>query len=464
MCACLGVVVGGTACSSDDGKVHITPHEPADGGGTPSGDGSAADAGGTIEQRQACMFGAGTKATVSLGISDATRKKIPIQHIIVAMKENRSFDHLFGKLGSGQPASEPIPADFSNLDGDGKAVAPFHLDTTCEQTDPGHQWDDMHAQVNGGKMDGFITNAITSTQTSLPAGATSTDGHFVMGYYDESDIPFYYFLAKTYALADRHFPSVRSGTWANRDYLYCGTSDGVKNTLTDGIPGASVQTIFDKMDAQQVTWAAYADDGPLSLALEWPLTHPGVHPVQDLLDGLASGDLPSVSFVDGRLFGTADHPEEDDHPPADVQVGEAWLKKLYDATVASPLWDKTAILFTFDEAGGFADHVPPPEKSCIARPNNPKDADFFELGVRVPLIAISPWARRHTVSHVQHEHTSITRFIELVFDLPAMTARDANSDALLDMFDFGCKSPAAIPDAPESGTGGCNPALDGGAH
>ncbi|HEX4476005.1 MAG TPA: alkaline phosphatase family protein, partial [Polyangiaceae bacterium] len=165
--------------------------------------------------------------------------------------------------------------------------------------------------------------------------------------------------------------------------------------------------------------------------------------------------LPSVAFVDGEVNA------EDDHPPADLQVGEKWSKGIYDATVKSPLWKNTALIFTFDEGGGFFDHVPPPTDACIARP---QDSDFFELGIRVPLVMISPWARRHYVSHVRHEHTSITRLIELLFDVPALTARDANSDALLDMFDFGCKSPAAIPDAPESGTGGCNPALDGGAH
>jgi phospholipase C len=442
-CLCLAPMMAACSKDSAESAFHGKVGDSKDAGPVPV-EGPITDAGSTLEQRTACTFGAGTKGTDTLNVSPATRDKFPIEHVIVAMKENRSFDHLFGMLGKKQPDSEPIPGDFSNLDDQGQEVKPFHLTSTCESTDPGHQWDDMHAQVNGGKMDGFITNAISSSETN----PKPTDGHFVMGYYEERDIPFYYFLAETYALADRHFPSVRSGTWANRDYLYAGTSDGVKNTLK-GTLGPSVQTIFDLMDAKQVTWAVYADQAPLSIALEWPLDHPGVHPVQDLLDGLASGDLPSVMFVDGRLN------TEDDHPPADLQKGEAWFKAIYDATVASPLWNKTALIFTFDEAGGFADHVPPPEKSCVARPDNPSDAEFFELGVRVPLIAISPWARRHTVSHVQHEHTSITRFIELLFDLPAMTKRDANSDALLDLFDFTQDATVKVPDAPDPGTGGC---------
>jgi phospholipase C len=397
--------------------------------------------------RKACTFAAGAKATDTLG---SASRKFPIEHVIVVMKENRSYDHLFGMLGAAQPDAEKIPATFSNKDAQGSAVKPFHLTTTCVPTDPAHQWIEMHAQVNGGKMDGFVTSAAATVPGS--------DGHFAMGYYDETDLPFYYFLAKNFALADRYFPSVRSGTWANRDYLYAGTSDGEKNTLTPPPGGVlsptahpDVKTIFDVMDTASVTWAAYADDAPLSIALGWPLTHPGVKPFQALLDALASGSLPAVSFVDGKVN------VEDEHPAADVQFGEAWTKRIYDAAVASPLWEKTVILYTYDEAGGFSDHVPPPEKDCVARPDKPQDAEFVELGARVPLIAISPWARRHYVSHVQHQHTSITRLIELLFDIPALTSRDANSDALLDMFDFDCKSSAPIAAAPAAGVGGCVP-------
>jgi hypothetical protein len=123
-----------------------------------------------------------------------------------------------------------------------------------------------------------------------------------------------------------------------------------------------------------------------------------------------------------------------------------------------------AILWTYDEGGGFFDHVPPPNSACVARPSDPPvggngvpDSDFYELGVRVPMVVISPYARAGYTSHVVQEHTAITRFIETVFNLPALTDRDANSDALLDMFDFGCP-PAFLtpPAAPASGTGGCD--------
>src|SRR5262249_23746005 len=142
---------------------------------------------------------------------------------------------------------------------------------------------------------------------------------------------------------------------------------------------------------------------------------------------------------------------QDEHPTANLQVGEAWTKKLYDAAQASKAWPTTVLLLTYDEGGGFFDHVPPPN-ACVARP---QDAQFFELGVRVPLIAISPWARRHYVSKTVHSHSSITRFIAAVHGLPALTARDANADALLDMFDFACP-PGPVAAAPAPGSGGCN--------
>jgi hypothetical protein len=158
-----------------------------------------------------------------------------------------------------------------------------------------------------------------------------------------------------------------------------------------------------------------------------------------------------VSFVDSIAF------VQDEHPTADVQSGEKWTRVVYEALRRSPLWNETAMLLTYDEGGGFADHLPPPNQACVARPGNSLDTPFFELGVRIPLVVISPYARPHYVSHVVQDHTAITRFIEAVFGLPALTSRDANSDALLDMFDFGCP-PAllAAPEAPPAGMGGCH--------
>jgi phospholipase C len=389
-----------------------------------------------LADRLACTFAAGAHAADTAAVPAA----IPIKHVIVMMKENRSFDHIFGGLGAIQPDAETWPAGFTNPDAGGAAVAPFHEPNTCVGYDPDHQWSAMHNQIDGGKMDGYVKSA---------ASTTGSDGHFAIGYYEQSDLPFDYFLASTFAIADHYFPSVRSGTFPNRDYMLLGTSDKVTATQYTVWPDPSLTTIFDELDAKGVTWGVYADDHPLEETLDNPAkdfeTTKPWHSVQSLVDALATGDVPSVVFVDG----TED--VQDEHPTANLQVGEAWTKKIYDAAVASPAWSSTVILYTYDEAGGFFDHVPPPDDACLARP---QDSMFHELGTRVPLIAISPWARRHYVSHTRKEHASITRFIEAVYDLPALTARDANADALLDMFDFTC-APGPVPAAPASGTGGC---------
>ncbi|HVU52266.1 MAG TPA: alkaline phosphatase family protein [Polyangia bacterium] len=398
------------------------------------------------DQRAACHFGPGARVTETLPISARARAAIPIKHVVILMKENRAFDHLLGNLhAQGQPDTEAIPASFTNLDYAGTAVAPFPLDTTCINHDPGHQWNEMHREVNGGAMDGFVANG---------ADSTGTDGHFVMGNYGPADLPFYYWLASTYALNDRHFPSVRSGTWPNRAFLLLGTADGVLCTYCGKNPDPKTRSIFDQLDAAHVAWGVYTDSDPFDGTLAWGPGHRGLYPFLDFQRALKDGSLPAVAFVDSIAW------LEDEHPTADLQVGENWTHLVYEAAVQSPLWPSMALVWTYDEAGGFADHVPPPNNACIARPNVPEDLAFYELGVRVPLAVISPWARPHFVSHDVQDHTAITRFIEAVFDLPALTARDANSTALLDMFDFD-HPPALLqpPKAPPAGKGGCHGAL-----
>ncbi len=399
-------------------------------------------------ERAACTFTTGAKVTDTLGISAAAQAGIPIKNVIVMMKENRAFDHLLGQLHATVPAVEAIPASFTNGGPDGGAVTPFHQTSSCISHDPDHQWAAMHTQVADGGMSGFIESAALSTLTN---------GLFAMSYYDSADLPFYYWLAGTYPVNDRHFASARSGTFPNRNFLLLGTADGVQSTGS-GYPLATTTTIFDALTTAGVTWGVYSDGSLLSGSLNWDTGHANTGSFADFLSLVDSGKLPQVTFVDGIDDVT------DDHPTANVQEGEEWSRTLYGHVTASPLWAHTAMIWTYDEAGGFFDHVPPPNKACVPRPSDPPvggngvlDSQFFELGVRVPLLVISPYARQGYTSHVAQEHTAITRFIETVFDLPALTNRDANSDALLDLFDFACP-PAFLtpPVPPPSGTGGCD--------
>ena len=387
-----------------------------------------------------CGFGAGTHASETLGI---TPSGIPIRHVIVMMKENRSFDHLFGQLhNEGQPDSEVVPADYSNVGTSGNAVFPSHATTTCLPFDPGHQSASVAECIDDGKMDGFVLNA---------AQTTTSDGSFVMSYYEQTDLPFYYWLATTYAVGDRHFAPMASGTFANRNFLVFGSNAGVVDTGIS-FPSPSTPSLFQTLMNAGFTWRAYTDGSPLSGSLDWQQGDPGVRPLSALFSDLDAGTLPSVSFVDGL------DNVEDDHPLADLQRGEAWVKSIYDHAVTSPEWKRLAIIWTYDEAGAFADHVPPP-LGCLPEPSL---STWQQMGPRVPLVVISPWAKRHYVSHVVHDHTAITRFIETIFDLPALTARDANSDALMDLFDFTCGRDLSIQIAPDPGTGGCPDPNPGG--
>lgn len=382
--------------------------------------------------RKACMFAKGAKVEATLGIDAAARAKIPITHIIIVTEENRSFDHYFGKLSTlGQPDAAGWPATFTNPDKNLVKVAPHHLTSTCLAADPPHQGVPMHNMWDKGKMDGFVKSAAVS----------GTDGHFAMGYYNDTDLPFYYWLANTYSIADHYFGSTLGGTWANRDYLYAATSDGVTDT---GQATISVPTIYDAMDKAGVTWGVYSDGGVRQDSLGWTKAHNGLGKFSAFLTALGNGTLPAVTFVDPG-------PGQDEHPAADVQNGEAWGRKIYMAARNSPLWTKLAIVYTYDEAGGLADHMPPPT-ACLASPDQ---TAFDRYGIRIPAIIISPWARPHYVSHRVHDHTSTLRLIELLNDLPALTGRDANADALLDMFDFECPTLTNAPMPPASGTKGC---------
>jgi phospholipase C len=385
--------------------------------------------------RDHCRFASGDMPSTTLGIDKTLANQLPINHIIIVMKENRAFDHLLGKLHDLNPAVDPIPDGFSNPDLNGTAVPFTHATTTCVSPDPGHQSMSMTTAVDHGKMDGFVINA---------AQTTSTDGHYIMQYNDQTDLPFYYWLASTFALNQRHFAPVVSGTFANRNFFYFADNAGAVDT---GIVYADPATpsIFHLLMNAGKTWGAYAPSNQaLSNTTDWYDGDPGVHSLQDLYDALDNGTLPNVAFVDGE------EDVNDDHPTADLQDGEAWLKNIYDKAIKSPQWKRLAIVWTYDEGGAFPDHVAP-GVGCQSIPGSP----WTDRGVRIPLVVISPWARRGYVSNVAEDHTAITRFIETVFQLPALTGRDANSPALLDMFDFTCGADTDPPAAPMPGSGGC---------
>ena len=462
---------GGTSATADAGGADAsTADSPAS--DSPAADSPANDAD-PAGERLACAFKPGAKPTDTLGdssnLADAQKK---ITHVIVAMKENRSFDEVLGGLAkAGKTDVEVAPSGWSNPDADGGAVPIFHATNTCFGLDPEHQAAEMVADWDNGAMDGFVKNAQANSDDPVAnINHVATDGHFVMAELEQGDLPFYYFLAKTYALADHYHCSALAGTWANRLYTIAASSYGVKNTGKDFPPSLTGKLLFDALDAANVTWGVYSDNAyPLEYTfLSSPLKAANVHPAAQFFMDVSSGKLPSVVFVEGDS--TTDmgkvQTSTDEHPPADLQVGEAWTKTVYDAVTKSSLWydqatgGATAFFWTYDENGSFADHVPPPA-ACPPADVAQSDLVYFShYGPRVPFVLVSPYARAGYVSHTVHSHTSMTRFIEAIWNLGALTERDANSDALLDMFDFSTPALATPPAATAPGMGGCN--RDGG--
>jgi phospholipase C len=360
----------------------------------------------------------------------------PIDHVVVLMQENRSFDSYFGRLHfEGQPHATPEPPGASNpnpVDPAARDIRAFHQTQYCEVADLNHSWTGTHDELDGRAMDGFTAANVD------PADPT---GSRAMGFYDVRDLPFYSSLYRTFAMGDRYFASVPGPTFPNREYLLAGTSFGhIRNDLpATGLTGRS---IFNELDEAGVSWKIYFSDTPAGFLFAYVRAHATGHvvPVSQYFVDAAAGQLPQVAFVD-PMFGGDRNTGSDEHPPANIQIGQQFVSGIVNALFASPNWPSSALFLTYDEHGGYFDHVAPPPAVApddIAPMLGPGDtaAGFDRYGVRVPAVVVSPFARPHFVSHDVFDHTSILRFVETRFGLPALTRRDAAADPMLDLFDF----------------------------
>jgi phospholipase C len=380
----------------------------------------------------------------------AARAALPIKHVVVLMQENRSFDSYFGRLHfQGQPAAEAEPRNARNPNPLGGApIRAYHKHRYCEVADLDHSWNGTHHEYDHGAMDGFTrANAVEKD----PKGRRS------MGFYNRRDLPFYYGLYRRFAIGDRYFSSVLSQTFPNRFYLLAGTSFGhIRNDLP-GPNGFRHKTVFQLLDNAGISWHIYYSQIPFAFEFKYVRDHSAGHvfPIERYYADAASGSLPQVSFVDPIFVGPT-NTENDEHPPSNVQVGERFARDVIQALFDSPDWLSSALFLTYDEHGGFYDHVPPPRAPVpddVPPMLQPGDfgARFDRYGIRVPVVVVSPYSKPHFVSHVVHDHTSILRFIERRFGLPALTRRDAKADPMLEFFDFSHRSftrPPSLPPAP----------------
>jgi phospholipase C len=481
-----------------------------------------------------------------------------VNHVVILMQENHSFDNYFGVLPyvPGGPY-HPGPCDDddhacvdglscsrtplgalecrnANRDEHGR-VRSFHSRNYCPGPDLRHDWPASHQEANfanpaltflASPNDGFVrvNDRVPGTifpildggggQPDATLGGESRSEDDTIGFYDQGDLPFYYALAQTFAISDRFFSSTIGPTFPNRSYLLAATSFGHLSTLEiiPPLPGGYrpiTGTIMDLLDRAGVSWTNFVSDVPTT-AIFRGLDQSHVLPVTAFFQIAASPTctLPAVSFVDpafgDNTFGTnPGHVQFDEHPPTDIRAGQFFVSNVVQALRASPCWKDSVLFITYDEHGGFYDHVAPPRArqggrrtpdgispgQCADASNPPASeepgggaqcaasrldaaaicpaftptgtypfwcASFDQLGFRVPFTAVSPFSRPHHVSHEIADHTALLAFIEKRFlsrgddERASLTARDRHAPTLEDLFDFdrAPSADAAVPGAP----------------
>jgi phospholipase C len=443
-----------------------------------------------------------------------------INHVIFMAQENRGFDHYFGAmrqywaannfpdqsfdgLPQFNPASGiaplqgpaptnpgcdpalPPPSDCIE-NANSPAVGSFHMISMCEEN-PSPFWNEDHVDWNLSNpvsatptLDGYVWTAAHDARNIQPP-FTDTNGLRAMSYYDGGDLPYYYFMASNFATSDRWFSPTMSRTALNRMYMLAGTSAGHVYPLPTGSAPLSNSTIFDLLQNAGITWKVYVTDltyasppvqdstlGAFATAGKYPQN---IVPVSQFMTDVANGTLPAVSLIEpGFNSGRDEHPGLDDNAPSgSVQVGAQYVSTLINALMQSSSWKDSAFILTYDEFGGFYDHVPPQpavspdgiqpsdlRAGDICEPPNPTgpNCDFVYTGYRVPMIVISPFAKKNFVSHTVADYTAWLKFVETRFNLGTLTRRDAAQMDMTEFFDFAnppWKTPPTPPTQPTNG-------------
>jgi phospholipase C len=471
----------------------------------------------------ACTGTAGCSVTLSAATS-VTASFIPggtlqsLNHIVVFLQENRSFDHYFGALREywaqngipdqsfdglpqfnppsgadplqgpapsipGCDPSKPYPQYTSCYPDVNSPVTSFHMTSACTEN-PSPHWNESHEDwdyndpigTSPAQLNGFVKTAADIARQQLPHSLHDTNGLRAMGYFDGSDLNFYYFMASNFATSDRWFSPVMARTQLNRMYLLAATSAGHVYPLAPPYGPLTNTTIFQDLQNAGITWKIYvnpegtgcqASDSACLIGysyinmfsyeetiLNTPSLLQNIVPVSQFATDVQNGTLPQVSLIEpASAAGLDEHPNDfDTSSPANVQAGAKYAESLITAFMASPSWKDSAMIFSYDEFGGLYDHVSPqpmPSPDGILpidlQPGDICDApgqlgtgtcNFNWTGYRVPMIVISPFAKKNFVSHTVRDFTAILNFIEKRFNLPALTMRDAAQADMSEFFDF----------------------------
>ncbi len=398
-------------------------------------------------------------------------ESLPFDHVVVVMMENHSFDNLLGALAhSGQPKAHGLKltakgtARNSNPGPEGPVYS-FPFPTTAQAGGVSQSWNATHEQIDGGRMDGFVR---------------SVAGDQPMGYWTADVLPFAYSFARTFTIANRWFCSAPCQTYPNRRFLMAGTAYGDISTDTESLkdPPPPNGTIFDRMHAYGVSWRNYFTDLPQTAIIPSIIEkYPGnLATYAQFLADCAAGTLPAVSFVDPEFGAASDVGSTlkevpglealgaklettggDEEDPQDMSYGEYWAYQTVKAVLDSPAWPRTLLIYTYDEHGGYYDHVPPPPAippDEIKPELHPGDVQggYDIYGPRVPGIVASPYSKPNGVTNVVHDHTSALATIEAKWNLPALTYRDANARTVTDFLDLSTPAfmepPATIVEPP----------------
>jgi phospholipase C len=404
----------------------------------------AALLGSAVNLKGQAAFG---EAQTSTEVSLPAPQDSGIEHVVVVMMENRSFDHIFGWLpgADGKQAGLQYP-DSSGVEHPTYGLAPDF--TGCPHPDPDHSYSGGRTEYDGGKMDGFLQ--------------TGSNDLYPIGYYVEEDLPFHSALARNYTVLDQWFCSILSSTFPNRLFLHSANTDRLSNTLDF----TSLPTIWDELAASGVSATYYFSNVPV-LAF-WGLKYLGISaPYEQFLTDASQGTLPSVSFVDPKFTLLDLDTANDNHPHTDVRRGDSFLAQVFHTLATGPDWPSTVLVITYDEWGGFFEHVPPPR---AVRPAGDPDTDLVNgevlLGFRVPAVVASPFSvgdpAQPTVQHSVFDHTSVLKLIEWRWGLQPLTARDASSDVgnLALALDFANPN-LTVPDLPSPAAPSPQPCLEG---
>jgi phospholipase C len=404
-----------------------------------------------------------------------------VNHIIFMLQENRSFDHYFGNLNNyraslGLPQDVDVaPAGVTNQAHDGSGpIARFHFHDKCiEPLSP--FWNESHRAFNlkdpassTGALDGFAEAAGNFAQNT---GENDVAGKRAMGFYTEQDLPFYYFMASQFATSDRWFSPVMNRTQLNRIFGLAGSDFGFiyppGTTTGDPTPfPANAQSIFHLLENANISWKIYVSQ-TAGEDLNKVLNHTYLGYFQpfetnhkdkivlrsQFLTDLQNGTLPQVALIEPD--------PADEHPNTDLQVGAHEVAGLMNAFMNSSSWKDSVFIFTYDEGGAFYDHVAP-QPAVLPDSTPPRFLQSFDVratydhtGFRVPLIIVSPFAKKNFVSHTVMDYTAILKFIETRFNLPSLTARDKAQPDMTEFFDFAnppwTTPPTGIPTQPVTG-------------